>query len=68
MPENNAFACDCERDSGGVVRELGPGDFVQDRVQVIKHRPSCPLGKGELPPLGVCVSDTAGATGKISGQ
>jgi len=65
MPESKV-ACDCPRDHiyEDERIEKDGGIWGVYRVQ-IHHRPGCPAGA--LPPLGVCVSDTSGVTGKVGG-
>jgi len=58
MPENNGVACDCP------VEKTGEKDGYVIWEQF--HHPSCPKVQAkELPPLGVCVSDTSGVAGKV---
>ena len=61
MPESEIYYCDCP-----LATVVEDGDEAKvTKVAPIAHRESCPLYAKELPPLGVCVSDTSGVVGKV---
>jgi hypothetical protein len=57
--------CDCMRNIVGQVREVSPGVFLRDEVELIDHAFHCPLRTADNPPpLGVFVSEKVGTISK----